>query len=88
LPIYFFHVRDGVDILLDNEGRELASERAIATAALKDVRALISADALTGRINLDQHLDVEDSSGRVVHCLNFEDAIDIGRGANKGLSVN
>ena len=74
---YFFHLRDGVDILLDEEGREIDKPERIPAAALKDARSIISDDAQIGRINLDQHLDVEDADQMIVHRLNFMDAIEI-----------
>jgi hypothetical protein len=43
---------------------------------------------LTGQINLDQHLDVEDTSGKVVHCLHFEDAVDVARGLTHKTETN
>jgi hypothetical protein len=78
---YFFHLRDGQDLLLDPEGRELSSIEAIAQVTLREAREIISQDAKEGRIKLSYHLDVEDASGTIVHRLNFEDAVVIVRGA-------
>ena len=80
MSLYFFHLRDGVDILLDPEGRELDSMAAIAAAALADARSIIGDDAFRGRIDLDQRIDVEDTDGKLVHRLEFEDAVEIVRG--------
>lgn len=77
MPLYYFHLRDGVDVLLDPEGQELDGEAAIAAAALREARSMISADALEGRIRLDLHIDVEDGQRRIVHRLEFTDAIRI-----------
>jgi hypothetical protein len=84
LSRYFFHLRDGQDLLLDPEGREFPSHAAIAAAALLDARDIISHDAKEGHIKLDYHLDVEDDSGAVVHRLDFEDAVVVSRAAAKG----
>lgn len=83
MPLYYLHLRDGEDILLDREGSELAGPDALASAALKEARALISHDAGHGRINLSYHLDIEDSSGTIVHRLYFEDAVEIVRGPQR-----
>ena len=72
---YFFHLRDGVDTLLDDEGCELADLAAVAKQALREARSLISQEALSGAINLAQRLEVEDALGVVVYRLDFEDAI-------------
>jgi hypothetical protein len=77
MPRYFFHLRDGVDVLLDEEGRELADQEAIDAATLFEVRSMISSDALDGQIRLDQRLDIEDAEGRIVHSLAFKDAVEI-----------
>ena len=76
MALYFFHLRDGVDILLDPEGRTLDGQAAIAAAALSEARALFSADVLTGRVDLDQRIEVEDDKGVVVHGLRLGDAVD------------
>jgi hypothetical protein len=76
LSLYYFHLRNGTDVLLDAEGRELDAA-AVAAAALGEARSIISHDALAGRILLDQHIDVENGAGETVHCLAFADAVKI-----------
>jgi hypothetical protein len=77
MPLYYFHLRDGTDILLDPEGTQLDGEAAIARTAMTAARSIISDDALNGVISLDQHIDVEDEAGTIVHCLAFNDAVTI-----------
>lgn len=77
LSLLFFHLRDGRDILLDPDGRNLEGRDAIATAALTEARAIIASEALVGRINLEQHIDVEDADRNVIHSLRFTDAIEL-----------
>ncbi len=71
---YYFHLRDGTDVLLDPDGRELA-EGAIIGAALAEARAMIAADVLQGHVRLDQQIEVLDSAGALIHQLPFEDAV-------------
>jgi len=73
---YYFHLRDGIDVLLDEEGREL-DEKAIQSAALIEARSIISDDAREGRIRLDQRLDIEDAAHAIVYSLAFVDAVQI-----------
>lgn len=75
MPQYFFHLRDGTDVLLDQEGQQLADHASIVFAALREARSIIGADALDGTIKLAQHIDVEDESGKIVHQIQFEDAV-------------
>jgi hypothetical protein len=76
MPTYFFHYRDGVDVLLDPDGRTLESEQVV-PETLVQARALIAADVLTGRVDLGDRIDVQDSLGAVVHSLAFGDAVEI-----------
>ena len=76
---YFFHLSNDEEILLDAEGRELVSEK-VPSAALHEAREIISADARSGCIDLNQRIEVTGSSGDVVHGIDFEDAVEIIRG--------
>ena len=80
MPVYYFHLRDGEDVLLDPDGRILDGAEAIARSALAEARALISEEVRTGRIRLDQRIVVEDADGEVVHRLPFNEAIVISGG--------
>ena len=77
MPLYFFHLRDGQDILLDPDGTVLDGHDAITQTALDAARSLISHDALDGHISLHQHVDVEDEAGVIVHSLALNDAVRI-----------
>lgn len=77
MAVYYFHLRDGEDCILDEEGRELDDEAAIAAAALAEARGIISHDALRGEIRLTHRIDVLDAAGNVVHRLAFADAVRI-----------
>jgi hypothetical protein len=77
VPLVYFHLRDGTDVLLDPEGRDVADLDAIPQIALHEARAIIAADARDGQILLDQRIDVEDEAGQLVHRLHFADAVTI-----------
>ena len=77
MALYFFHLCDGGDTLLDAEGREIADLALIPAMTLKDARGMISADALEGRLDLSAFIQVRDNSGTLVHELAFRDAITI-----------
>ena len=74
---YFFDLCDGNQSLIDAEGRDLDDPSLIGPIALREARAMISQDALGGRIVLDQYIEVRDGSGNRVHRLSFRDAISI-----------
>ena len=77
MALYYFHLSDGHEVMIDPEGREIAEPSQIAEYAMKEARAMISQDALAGRINLNQYIDVRDENGRLVHQLPFRDAVTI-----------
>jgi hypothetical protein len=77
MPLYYFHLFEGQDVLLDPEGRELDSADRIAAVALREARAIISDDARSGMIGMEKYIDVADQAGAVVHRLRFADAIRI-----------
>ena len=77
MSLYFFHLRDGADVLLDPDGRQLTSAEAVSDATLLEARSIISHEALSGQIKLDQHIDVEDEFRNIIHTLHFVDAVEI-----------
>ena len=77
MPLYFFHLRDGDDTLIDEEGVELAGIDEVKAAALRQARDIISHEARLGRIDLGQRVDVVDEAGAVIHSLEFSDAVDV-----------
>ena len=74
---YFFHLCDGHEVVIDPEGQEIAEASEVGDRALKEARAMISQDALAGRIRLKQYIEVRDDSGKLVHQLSFRDAVTI-----------
>ena len=76
MPKYFFHLRDGVDHVIDPEGLEMP-EQAIVGAALMQARDCIAGDVHRGRLDLHCHIDVHAQDGELVHSLAFSDALEI-----------
>jgi hypothetical protein len=77
VALFYFHLCDGIDRLLDPEGREILEVVRIPDIALREARAIISHEALLGSIALAQAIEVRDASDAVVHRLEFRDAIRI-----------
>jgi CelD/BcsL family acetyltransferase involved in cellulose biosynthesis len=77
MALYYFHLRDGEDVLLDPEGCHLSDLAAVADKAMRTARSLMSADVLEGRLPLDMRIDVVDEAGAVIHSLPFADAVEI-----------
>lgn len=77
VALYYFNLRTGGDTLVDEDGREIADRSDVAATALREARAMIGHEALSGRISLDQHIEVRDEAGELVHRLSFRDAVSI-----------
>ncbi len=77
MALYFFHLCDGHEVVIDPEGREIEDQSQIGEVALKEARAIVSQDALAGRIKLEQRIDVRNVAGKLVHQLSFHDAVTI-----------
>jgi hypothetical protein len=77
VALYFFHLCDGGDTLLDPEGREIGDESAIPGMAIRDARGIISQEALNGEIDFSMSIQVRDEAGGLVHQLRFRDAVTV-----------
>lgn len=78
VPRIFFHLREGENILLDDEG-VVMDAAAVPEKALRTARDIVAHDAREGRINLGCSLEIRDEAGVAVHTLRFEDAVEIRR---------
>jgi hypothetical protein len=76
MPRVYFHLHDGVDMMLDEDGNDVKVEDIVARALI-EARAIIADEARQGRIDLRPRIDVEDANGTVVHRLCFTDAVEI-----------
>ena len=75
MPLFFFHLHDGVDQLLDEEGIELIDLETVKSQSLREARSLMAHEVLEGRLNIGQRLDIRDAAGELVHSLEFKDAL-------------
>jgi hypothetical protein len=72
---FYFDLRGGSSFIADEEGAELADEHAAVAAAVRQARSLLSADILTGTLNLNQEIVVSDAGRRELARVAFEDVI-------------
>jgi len=76
MPRYFMHLVDGEDHILDPEGRDMPRE-AVEGYALRCARDCMAADVLRGDLDFSYRIEVRDETQRLVHVLNFKDAVSI-----------
>ena len=79
MPLYFLHVRDGADLLLDPDGSNLPNLAAARTEAIESARELISAAVLTGSpLGLQRSFQIDDADGVTLLNVPFSEAINAG----------
>ena len=76
MALFFFHLKDGVDILLDPDGVEIPAQ-AVAASALAQARDCIAGDVQRGLLDLHYSIDVHAEDDAIVHSLAFEDALKV-----------
>ena len=76
MPLYFLHLLDGTDMLLDPDGIDMPPE-AVDRAALNAARDCMCGDVKNGTLDLRYSIEVQDENGTVVHRLAFSDAVNV-----------
>ena len=76
MPRYFMHLVDGDDHILDPDGAEMPRE-AVEGYALRCARDCIAGDVMRGDIDFSYRIEVHDEKDRIVHRLEFKDAVTI-----------
>jgi hypothetical protein len=73
---YFFHVRNGDDVLIDTDGVVLNDLHAVIARSLATARKILSDEALAGSMPMNKRVEVEDEDGTLVHSLPFVNAVE------------
>jgi hypothetical protein len=82
------HLVDGSDMLLDPEGSEMHCVD-VPSKAMLAARDCMANDVKDGRLNLGYRIEVHDDSGRMIHRLEFGDALHmVGRPADLSAHSN
>ena len=77
MALYFMHLRDGTEELLDPDGREFPSLAALRDAVLFTARDLLMGDVRDGLMDLRFRIDAEDDAGSIIYTLPFRHAVNI-----------
>ena len=77
MALYFMHLRDGTDELLDPDGREFDDVESLKKAVLFSARDLIAGDIRDGVVDFRCRIDAEDEVGTIVYTLAFRHAFNI-----------
>jgi hypothetical protein len=79
MPLYYLHIRDGTELLVDPEGSNLPNLEAARTEAIEGARQLISEAVRTGSpLRMQRAFQIDDADGRTLLNVPFTDAINSG----------
>ena len=77
---FHFNVRNGSGYTQDDEGQEVSNLDEVRRRAVEGARSLLSAEALTGDLDLRGRIEVTDETGELVITVTFRDALDVKTG--------
>jgi hypothetical protein len=77
MAIYFFHLCEGEDRVVDEEGRELPDMQAALAAAVAAARDIMAGDVRIGILPLNISIEIVESETRACAEVQFEDAVQI-----------
>jgi hypothetical protein len=77
LARYFLHLRDGVDEIIDPEGKEFETMEALREYVLIAARDLMTGDIRNGLLDFRFRIDAENESGQVVYSMPFAGALNV-----------
>ena len=76
MPLFFFQLRHRDDQFVDPDGAELPDIASATRHALRTARTILGHDvADDGVLDLNFRIDIEDSSGTILHRVTFADAV-------------
>jgi hypothetical protein len=75
VPLYYFHIRDGETLIVDEEGIPFPTLDAARAEAARSVREMLAEQLRTGEEVNGQVIKIADESGAVVETLAFTDVL-------------
>lgn len=77
MPLFYFHVYDGMLVAPDDEGLELANIETARDEAVRGARSILSDEILRGCIDLNGRIEIAGEDGAILLELPFRDAFEI-----------
>jgi hypothetical protein len=81
MPLYFFHIKEGDEVLPDMEGVDHPDLEAARAEAIEAIRQIVSDAVRFGSpLGLDRELHVEDDAGDTLLKFIFREVVDFSEG--------
>ena len=77
MTVYYFHLWHGEQLTDDLEGVACVSLEAARKRAIEGARDILAGDVRSGRIDLNQRLELFDDAGRLCLTIPFSEAIEV-----------
>ena len=77
MPRYFFDLINGIGLVSDEEGAELADDETARAEAIRQIRPIIAEDVRGGCIDLTGRIIVRSDDEATVHEVGFDKAVRI-----------
>jgi hypothetical protein len=74
---FFFHLRNGIGWVRDEEGCELPDLAAARVCAIGSIRSILKDEIDAGRIDLRGRIDITDEGGRLLGVVPFHSAVEL-----------
>jgi hypothetical protein len=76
---YYMHYRNGLGRIEDEDGRELADDKAARREAIAGARDIMAADVRIGHLDMTAHIEVEDEAHKPLFTIGFADVVTVSR---------
>ena len=81
MPLYFFHIKEGDEVLLDEEGLDHPDLGAARAEAIEGIRQIVGEAVMSGSpLRLDREMQVDDDAGHTLLKFMFREVVDFNEG--------
>ena len=81
MPLYFFHIKEGDEVLLDEEGSDCPDLQAARGEAIEGIRQILGDAVMFGSpLRLDREMHVADDAGHTLSKFTFREVVDFSDG--------
>jgi hypothetical protein len=77
MPVYFFNIQEGTELIGDPDGSDLADPAAARAEALVAARSLLAAAVIGGKLPLSHAIRVTDAAGHPVLTVTFAESVGV-----------
>lgn len=81
MPLLYFHIKEGDEVLLDEEGSDHPDLQAAREEAIEAIRQIIGNAVMSGSpLRLDREMQVADDAGQTLLKFTFREVVDFSEG--------